>query len=307
MKELTKTYGLLLQDKRVRSEQYKYESFTRQRNSVLTKYKKVFQAFNDLIHGLMNAQSFYSEMRDTVESLAKNVETFVSNRRSEGAQLLHRIEQDKASSAGDQADRERDRLQHLMERMSVDPSSTTLPTQSATSRPASRPFQSNDLYASKSPPTSPAHYSKPTPAHSNGQSTLKSPDTPASYHKFMRQPSTNQAHQIPATGGSYDPAVAFGANDPYNPMVYPYQSPASPPLTQPSHQSQPYPQQGGQYLPQGYVPPPPPPGPPPTSQGNFGNPGYPYPSGPGGYAQPPRKGSTGQVQHDPWAGLNDWK
>jgi len=307
MKELTKTYGVLLQDKKVKSEQAKYESFTRQRNSALTKYKKVFQAFNDLIHGLTNAQSFYSEMKDTVESLEKNVETFVSNRRSEGAQLLHRIEQDKASSAGGQADRERDRLQQLMERMSVEPSSTTSPTKSGTSRPASRPSQNNDLYSSKSPPISPPYYSKPPSTYSNGQSTLKSPATPASYDNLPRQPSTEQVHRIPGTRDSYPSAATFGANDPYNPMAYPYQSPASPPPTQFSHQSQQYPQQGNQYLPQGYVPPPPPPGPPPTSQGNYGNPGYPYPSGPGGYAQRPRKSSAGQAQNDPWAGLNAWK
>ncbi len=307
MKELTKTYGLLLQDKRVKSEQAKYESFTRQRSSVLTKYKKVFQAFNDLIHGLMNAQSFYSEMRDTVESLEKNVETFVSNRRSEGAQLLHRIEQDKASSAGGQADRERDRLQQLMERMSFDPSSTTLPTKSATSRPASRPSQSNDIYPSRSPPIIFPHYSKQTSTYSNGQSTVKSPDTPVSYHNSTQQSSIEQVHQIPATRASYQSSTTFGANDPYNPMVYPYQSPASPPPTQTSHQSQPYPQQGSQYLPQGYVPPPPPPGPPPNSQGNYGNPSYPYPSGPGGYAQPPRKSGAGQAQNDPFAGFNAWK
>jgi len=307
MKELAKIYGLLLQDKRVKFEQVKYEGFTRQRNSVLTKYKKVFQAFNDLVHGLMNAQSFYSEMRDTVDSLEKNVETFVSNRRSEGAQLLHRIEQDKASSAGGQADRERDRLQQLMERMSVDSSSTASPTRLATSRTAPRPSQSNELYFSKSPPTSLPHYSNPTSTSTNGQSGLKSPDTPALYHKYVQSPSTEQIHQIPATQESHSIAATSGTNDPYNPMVYPYQSPTYLPQTQPSHQNQPYPQQGSQHLPQGYVPPPPPPGPPPKSQGNYGNSGYPYPSGPGGYAQSLRKSSAGQAQNDPWAGLNVWK
>lgn len=310
MKDLTKAYALLLQDKRVKSEQAKYESFTRQRNFVLTKYKKVFQAFNDLIHGLMNAQSFYSEMKDTVESLEKNVETFVSNRRSEGAQLLHRIEQDKASSAGSQADRERDRLQQLMERMAVDPPSTTSPTKSAksaNSRPASRPSQFNDLHSSKSPLISPPYYSKPPSTNSNGQSTLKSSDTPSSYHNIPRQPSTERVHQIPVTRESYSSAATFGANDPYNPMAYPPQTSASSPPTKPSHQSQQYPQQGNQYPPQGYVPPPPPPGPPPALQSNYENSGYSYPSGPGGYAQPPMKSSAGQAQKDPWAGLNAWK
>ena len=88
MKELTRTYGDLLQDKRVRSEQNKYESFSRQRNTVLSRYRKVYQAYVDLNAGLERARQFYSEMKETVESLEKNVQSFVENRRSEGSQLL---------------------------------------------------------------------------------------------------------------------------------------------------------------------------------------------------------------------------
>ena len=313
MKELTRTYGVLLQDKRVKSEQAKYESFNRQRNAVLTKYKKVFQAFNDLIQGLMSAQSFYSEMKDTVESLEKNVETFVNNRRSEGAQLLHKIEQDKAASAGGQADRERDRLQQLMERMSVDPSSS--PTKSGASRPAPSSRTSQDPYTSKSPPISPPYYSKPPSTHSNGASIMKSPQSTASYQTFPQHTLAEMGNS-PVPRDSYQSNNTQGGNDPYNPMAYPFQSPASPPRppsAQPNHQYQQQQNQfqPGQFLPQGYVPPPPPPGPPPNSQGgSFGNPGYPYPSGPGGYAYsqpPPRKSSANQNQSDPWAGLNAWK
>ncbi|KAL8927416.1 MAG: hypothetical protein Q9172_001347 [Xanthocarpia lactea] len=294
MKELTKAYGDLLQDKRVRSEQLRYENFTRQRNQVATKYKRVFQAFNSLVDGLVRAQSFYTEMRDTVESLEKNVETFVSNRRAEGAQLLGQIERDKANYSGGQADRERERLRELMERMSMDPSSS--PTKSSTPRPPplARPSQTHDLYSSKSPPPPSANH----------------------YPKASSTPNIVPPMQSPAGL----PTV----NDPYNPMVYPFQSPLSPPpagqgvyyhnhVQAPHHA---YPQQAypqnGQYPHQGYVPPPPPPGPPPSSQMNFGNPDLSHPSGPGGYAyhQPSRQngGAAAQrEQHDPWAGLNAWK
>ncbi|KAL8858503.1 MAG: hypothetical protein Q9178_005001 [Gyalolechia marmorata] len=294
MKELTKAYGDLLQDKRVRSEQLRYENFTRQRNQVATKYKRVFQAFNSLVDGLVRAQSFYTEMRDTVESLEKNVETFVSNRRAEGAQLLGQIERDKANYSGGQADRERDRLRELMERMSMDPSSS--PTKSSTPRPppVARPSQTHDLYSSKSPaPSLTNHYPKAS-------------STPNIVPPMQSPPSL--------------PTV----NDPYNPMVYPFQSPLSPPpagqgvyyhnhVQAPHHgyPQQAYPQ-NGQYPNQGYVPPPPPPGPPPSSQMNFGNPDLSHPSGPGGYAyhQPSRQNggaATQREQHDPWAGLNAWK
>src|SRR5450432_3045640 len=91
MKELNVTYNNLLQDKRVRSEQSKYEAITRQRASVMSRYKRVYQEFLDLEAGLEAAKKWYAEMKETVNSLDKNVENLVNNRRSEGAQLLNQI------------------------------------------------------------------------------------------------------------------------------------------------------------------------------------------------------------------------
>ncbi|KAL8704916.1 MAG: hypothetical protein Q9201_001949 [Fulgogasparrea decipioides] len=312
LKELTKAYGDLLQDKRVRSEQARYESFIRQRNQVLAKYKRVFQAFNGLIDGLMRAQSFYTEMRETAVSLEKNVETFVSNRRSEGAQLLGQIERDKANNTGAQADRERDRLRELMERMSMDPSSS--PTKSTTPRPLplSRSSQAHDSYSSKSPLPSSNNYPVPSSTPKMNPSLQSPAGLNRSYPQQPAQPNGAQV-ELAKSGGL--PSV----NDPYNPMAYPFQSPLSPPPAgqgsyhpnhaQATHQAYP---QYGQFPLQGYVPPPPPPGPPPPSQLTFRNPDSAHPSGPGGYAhfQPPRQSGGGpppREQHDPWAGLNAWK
>ncbi|CAK7223535.1 bck1-like resistance to osmotic shock, partial [Sporothrix curviconia] len=125
MKELTATFNTLLQDKRVRSEQSKYESVQRQRASVVNKYKRAYQEFLDLEAGLNGAKRWYADMKETVDSLEKNVDTFVNNRRSEGAQLLNQIEQDRASNKGQQAELERERLRALMERMSVEPSASS--------------------------------------------------------------------------------------------------------------------------------------------------------------------------------------
>ena len=317
MKELTKLYGDLLQDKRVRAEQAKYESFTRQRNMVLTKYKRVYQAFNDLIAGLTRAQSFYSEMKDTVDSLEQNVETFVNNRRSEGAQLLGQIERDKSSGAGGQADKERDRLRELMERMSMDPSSSTSPTKPPTSRPTPllRPSQQSGPYHGRSTPLSPPYYPNPAPGSSNPPLASHTPNS-AIYQGYPQHASLPNGNQGAEARELYQSSGAPAHGDPYNPMAYPYQAPVSPPPNQgvyfPGSAQQSHVQyaQPGQYLPQGYIPPPPPPGPPPNSHTDYRNPGVPYPAGPGGYAyQPPRQSSVNsqQGQVDPWAGLNAWK
>ncbi|KAL8991560.1 MAG: hypothetical protein Q9177_000060 [Variospora cf. flavescens] len=172
MKELTKAYGDLLQDKRVRSEQARYESFTRQRNQVMAKYKRVVQAFAGLIDGTMRARRFYTEMEDTVGNLEKNVETFVSNRRSEGAQLLGQIERERSKDNAGQADRERDRLRELMERMSTDPSAS--PPKSTMPRPApvSRPSDAHEPFTARSPP--PSNY-YPNPSLINMATSLHSP------------------------------------------------------------------------------------------------------------------------------------
>ncbi|KAL8917403.1 MAG: hypothetical protein Q9208_007958 [Pyrenodesmia sp. 3 TL-2023] len=315
MKELTKAYGDLLQDKRVRSEQTRYESFTRQRSQVLAKYKRVFQAFRGLIDGLLRAQSFYTEMRDTVESLERNVETFVSNRRSEGAQLLGQIERDRSSNAGGQADRERDRLRELMERMSMDPSSS--PTKPTTPRPptVSNPSDGYNPYSTKPPPPS-TYYPRASPT-TTASIALNSPAS-TNRHYMQHNAAAN------STNGDRGPEpMQLGGppsvNDPYNPMTYPFQSAMSPPAAgQGMHNlnhAQQVPQaylQHGQYLPQGYIPPPPPPGPPPPAQMTFGNLNQVHPSGPGGYANyhPPRPNggvAPSRDQHDPWAGLNAWK
>ena len=295
---------MLLQDKRVKSEQAKYESFNRQRNAVLVKYRKVYQAFNDLIHGLMNAQSFYSEMKDTADSLEKNVETFVSNRRSEGAQLLHRIEQDREALSGSQADRERDRLQQLMDRMVVDPSITS----PVKPRDGSRSLQTNEIYSTKSPSVSPHHHSNPSFAYSNGTSQMRSTVSSPKQQHLAGRPSFQPTQDVPVGQDTYQSAAPLATGDPqYNPMAYPYQSPTSPPPPPNTAQNPQNQQQNSQFLPRGYMPPPPPPRPPPNSQGNYGNSAYPHPSGPGGYAQPPRQSHAKQPQADPWAGLNAWK
>ncbi|KAF2835256.1 BRO1-domain-containing protein [Patellaria atrata CBS 101060] len=312
MKELTRTYSDLLQDKRVRSEQSKYEAFNRQRSAVMSKYKKVYQAFNDLEAGLMRAQGFYSEMNDTVQSLLKNVETFVNNRRSEGGQLLAKIE---ASKSNGNADKERDRLNELMERMSVNPTqSPQSPPKKVQNRPA--PLQQTPAYQpsynpAASPPITP-RYPPPVPATSSQY--MQSP--PASGYP---QPSSSVPYQPgPPRRESY-----ADQSRPYNPNTY---GPVSPPAhqqffspppgqfgafpgaqQQPQHQAQH--QTQSQYMPPGWNPPPPPPGPPPAQQQDFsaitGN----FPSGPGGYAHNPRQSSQQPPNSsaDPWAGLNAWK
>ncbi|KAH8691570.1 putative signal transduction protein BroA [Talaromyces proteolyticus] len=319
MKDLTKTYGDLLQDKRVRSEQSKYETITRQRNTVMARYNKIYTAFKDLISGVSQAQNFYDEMRDTVENLRKNVETFVSNRRSEGAQLLNQIEQDKVNSASGQEDREREKLRQLMERLSTEPAvPSTSPTKQQRPVPSSKASS-----GTRSPPVPSPHYPSTTPA------APPPSQSPAPYGQYMPQT---------AMAGYYAPSFQQGAATPlsggYNPMAYPYQTPVSPPPNQayyhPGTSSTPVPYSGyppstgtphppapshtPQFIPPGYIPPPPPPRP---SETQYPQSTGPYPSGPGGYAQVRPYGAS-QHHHknsqsgpspgnDPWAGLNAWK
>lgn len=333
LKELTRTYSDLLKDKRVRSEQSKYEAFSRQRNTVMTKYRRINQSFNDLVAGLNRAQQFYSEMKETVSSLQKNVETFVNNRRSEGGQLLARIEQSKTQGA----DHEQQRLKELMERMSMEPSGSPVSAGSGgRKKSVPPPLTSTPGFSSTSaaghmaynpaasppvtpryPPTTQQPFMSPQQSYGGASSNSFQPPPPRreSYQQFS-QP--QHAHQ---TSQSYNPA-----QHQYNPVSPPpHQQFFSPPQQQHQQQHQPWGQppqqpqqqqpqqqnQWGQSVPQGYVPPPPPPGPPPQQQqdySHFSQGGY--PGGPGGYAQSGRpqqgQGQQGQAA-DPWAGLSGWK
>ena len=316
MKELTSTFNALLQDKRVRSEQGKYESITRQRTAVMSKYKRIYQEFLDLDAGLQSAKGWYREMKDTVDSLDKNVETFVSNRRSEGASLLSQIEQDRAASATGQADRERERLRGLMERMSMDPSPTTSKppraqsvSYNSSSSPGAR-YPTTNFAGQYQVPTSPAPQSAhPQSAHPaftshNNFASYQTQSRPDHYaQKPTPQPLQSQGSynpsQYPQQPTSPPPAQSHFSQTNYG------RQPTSPPPNQQQFSQSQYgrpPAQSGQgYIPPGYVPPPPPPGPPPLGpQQTFQQPGeYGY----GNQQQRPGQQSSG----DPWAGLNAWK
>ncbi|KAF1913156.1 BRO1-like domain-containing protein [Ampelomyces quisqualis] len=346
LKELTRTYSDLLKDKRVRSEQSKYEAFSRQRNTVMTKYRRVYQSFNDLEAGLLRAQNFYSEMKETVSSLQKNVETFVQNRRGEGGQLLSRIEQSKSQGA----DQEQQRLKDLMDRMSMEPSTSASPVSMGGGRKKSvpPPLSSTPGYhppsstgsgahpaynPAASPPVTPRYplttapgqqpYMSPqqsyggAPSNNNG---YQQPPPPRreSYQSFGAQQQQQQQPQPQSRSSAYNPAQHSQFN-PVSPPAHqqffsppPAQQPQQqwghpPPIQQQQQQQWGAPQQQPN-LPQGYVPPPPPPGPPPGQNNDYSHFSQGgYPSGPGGYAQQRQGGGHGGAANDPWAGLSGWK
>ncbi|CAK7268366.1 bck1-like resistance to osmotic shock [Sporothrix epigloea] len=320
LKELTAAFNSLLQDKRVQSEQSKYELVQRQRSSVVNKYKRAYQEFLDLESGLNGAKRWYADMKETVDSLEKNVDAFVNNRRSEGAQLLNQIEQELANNKGQQAELERERLRGLMERMSVEPSASPTPRfqqQSYTNIPSS----TTPTYSSPSASGGPV----PTPFYNNNASTAAAPRYPATslpnQYQGPGSPPLNQTN-TPSPYASHlgqQPAT-------YNPSAHgQIRGPTSPPpmstmyaqttFGQPgaAHQYSGYGnQQAAQvhamhsatppgYQPQAYVPPPPPREPPPMGQQQ------PYQSRPAEYFAPPPQQPYQQGQGDQWAGLQAWK
>lgn len=323
MKELTATFNALLQDKRVQSEQSKYEAIQRQRGSVINRYKRAYQEFLDLVAGLQSAKNWYSEMRETVESLEKNVETFVNNRRSEGGQLLKQIEQDRAANKSSQAEMERERLRELMDRMSMDPAKPS--AQQGPSRPTPAPLFQPGQAPRYTQTSFQGQYPVPNSPPPNQQGMMQQ----QGYQSFPSQ-STTQSFSPPPINTFVQPA--------YNPSQYgrtpgptsppPHQTsfgmnamrgPASPPPNQThfgqQHQSfggygaSPAPQHPPGFVPHGYVPPPPPPGPPPLGPqqtihyGSQEN----YPASAHPQSAVPHSAAQQQQSHDPWAGLSAWK
>ncbi|KAK4126060.1 BRO1-domain-containing protein [Parathielavia appendiculata] len=315
MRELTVAFNGLLQDKRVRAEQSTYESFQRQRGAVISKYKRAYQEFLDLEAGLQSAKTWYNEMRETVESLEKNVETFVNNRRAEGAQLLNQIEQDRAASKSAQAALEQERLRGLMERMSVEPLPTSPHVASSRPIPAPLTFNSAPMYAKtnfagqyqlpSSPPptqtTAPQMFTYNPSSHGRIPGPASPPPTQSTFNLGSMRPGPASP---PPTQTSFSQQGRYST----------YGNPAAVPLPphQQQHQQPPPPQQQG-YIPPNFVPPPPPPGPPPLGPqqtihyGSDYYPGDPHAGRPGPAQQHHQGQGQGQVGQDPWAGLSAWK
>ncbi|KAI1767322.1 vacuolar protein-sorting protein BRO1 [Hypoxylon sp. FL1150] len=328
MKELQASFSHLLQDKRVRSERSKYENIQRQRNSVVNKYKRAYQEFLDLESGLQSAKNWYNEMKETVDSLEKNVETFVNNRRSEGAQLLNQIEQEMAANKSNQAEAERERLRGLMERMSMDPGPSPPPKPGST-RPTPTPlsfsntprYPQTNITGQYQMPTSPPPNQANYPGYSSPPpSTTYKPTAQQSYTPIPQQNSQQygQAAYNPSNWGRNPGPASPPPNQATFSLGVTGRGPASPPPTQTSFASGQYntygnpqapaPQQ--QYMPAGFVPPPPPPGPPPLGpqQTMYSQQQQEYPyGGPQGAAASSRPGQPQQQHNDPWAGLNAWK
>ncbi|KAJ9609371.1 bck1-like resistance to osmotic shock [Cladophialophora chaetospira] len=234
LKELTKTYGDLLQDKRVRSDQQRYDAMQKSKSSVMNKYRRVFNAHEDLIQGLMRAQGFYTEMKESVDSLEKNVESFVSNRRAEGAQLLHSIEQTKNSSADGQAAAEQKRMQELMNRLSMEPKPIS---PSHTEPPALPPLP--PINASRSPaPVSPSYpTTNPDPRFTIPPRHSPAPVVPNGYSTQL-QPPSQPTNPSPIEGQHvFAQGAATPLSSAYNPMAYPQRSA----VTSPNQQQQPGP------------------------------------------------------------------
>ncbi|KAK1755951.1 vacuolar protein-sorting protein bro-1 [Echria macrotheca] len=329
MRELTVTFNNLLQDKRVRAEQSKYESIQRQRASVIGRYKRAYQEFLDLEAGLQSAKNWYKEMKETVESLEKNVETFVNNRRSEGAQLLNQIEQDRAASKSALASMEQERLRGLMERMSMEPPSAVAAGKQPATRnvPAPLTFSpTGSLYPKTNFGGQYQVPSSPPPNQANTPQSFMAPPNQGGFNNMTYNPSSHGRIPGPASPPPNQTTFNMGrgpASPPPNQTSFNIgRGPASPPPNQTSFPQrystygnpaamapQVAPQQPGNpnFMPPGFVPPPPPPGPPPLGPQqtvHFNSNDY-YTQNPNSVRPPSQQ--TPYSQGDPWAGLSAWK
>jgi programmed cell death 6-interacting protein len=276
VKELTRTYDILLQDKRVRSEQSKYESFNRHRTNVLARYKKVYSSFTDLVAGLMRAQVFYSDMKESADSLNKNIVTFVENRRNEGASILGTIEQGNTGGSG-LLSWERESVNQLMEKMSLDTEGGVRKSTGSSSSHSSRPMHTPPV------PSLPGGFAPQAAGYPNYRPASNSSGPP---RDLGYNPSTYQPTSPPANMGAH-PAYhnqRFSQQSQQSYQSHPSQAHMSspPPGNYGGQQPQPQQQQQQQQQsqpPAGWQPPPPPPGPPPKN---------------------------GQGGGDPWAGLSGW-
>lgn len=171
-------------------------------------------------------------------SLEKNVETFVNNRRSEGAQLLNQIEQDRSSNKSAQAELEQERLRGLMDRMSMGPGTATSPLQQTA------PVQHGSARPTPSPLFQPGQAPRYPQVNAQtsyqGQYGAPTSPPPTQAQHAMQQQSYGGYSSPPATQQSFAPPPnSYGGQQQqqstYNPSMYGRPpGPTSPPATQTS-------------------------------------------------------------------------
>jgi hypothetical protein len=184
MKELSTTFNNLLRDKRVRSDQSKYEIKTRQRATVMKTYQRAYQEFLELVDGLSAAERYYGELNTEVNSLSQNVSTFVNNRRAEGSQLLSRIE-------------DGDRVQGLVDRMTIQQSPIPGPPPVAI-RPPHQLYSTSTKDQSLSPSPQPQHQRQPqrhSPSYINERPYAPEDQSGKESRSFVPQGNVSQASQ----------------------------------------------------------------------------------------------------------------
>lgn len=95
LRQLSTAYPDMKHDEHIRGKQQQSVRLQKQKALAIAELNKICAEFGLLMTGLMQAGKFYGDIQATMAVLAQNVETFVQNRKNEGAEILRGIEFEK--------------------------------------------------------------------------------------------------------------------------------------------------------------------------------------------------------------------
>ncbi|KAI8643367.1 BRO1-like domain-containing protein [Parasitella parasitica] len=220
IQDLTFAFKDLMEGEEAQNLQSQHDKADRLCRNLTADFNEARSVYNGIKDDLNRGIQFYSGLQETLDSLQRNIQRFVSERSNERSRLMDSVESTKSS-------REQELLRETLNKYTVAPPPPA-PSSSSMSSASISHLTNQTRQMSISEPTAPTS-SGYTPAP---------PPKPAA---FVQQQQQQQYHQAPPTPINPSPFGTYGSNIPSTTYHQPPQQPPYAPVPQSPMQHAPYP------------------------------------------------------------------
>ncbi|KAI7904258.1 BRO1-like domain-containing protein [Cokeromyces recurvatus] len=237
IKELTAAFKSLMEGEEARNLQLQYDKAERLRRNLTADFSEANSIYNEIREGLSKGIQFYSSMQDTIETLQRNIQRFITERTNERNRLIESIQNNKSA-------REQQLLRETLNKYATAPPLPPLQTHSSSSSLSQLTHQARHLSIHEPNAPYQTHYTPtppPKPQAFIQQQQQQQPSTPYGMYSttpIHQQPSYGFQQQVPQTQMQTIPP-------PSHPVMYNHQQPYQPqpptgysPQPQPQYQQQ---------------------------------------------------------------------
>lgn len=183
-----------MRDQQIREKQRQSAHLEKQKQAAIMELNKICAEFDVLMTGLIQAEEFYKNVQVTMGVLVQNVETFVQNRKNEGAEILRGIELAKQQTSASVANQQSGDMARALERMTISDGHSAA-SQFNISQPVSSPnvqsFPRHYLHTSASASTTSPQVCQNTGFNASNITSRTSESVPSPYAHSHTQTSSD--------------------------------------------------------------------------------------------------------------------